>query len=141
MGVLFYELPSPKLIMAAVVRHIARHTNPEKLEWKTLNDDNATSQSAIIWAKNSLPNGDSLRVKEYGIKSLSDNVFPVPSLERGFHYWAIKRTGCDNKWTISTPQIMYIFPALPEIKIPFWVKWILDFKNVFILIKGKGKNF
>lgn len=104
-------------------------TNPEKLEWKNLNDDNATSQSAMIWAKNSLPKSDSSTTKEYPISSISGNIFSTPPLERGFYYWAVKRTGCNNKWTISTPQVMYIFPALPEIKIPFWVKWLLDLKK------------
>src|SRR3989339_1612519 len=37
----FYRLPSPKLIIAAVVRHIARHTNPEKLELP-FNDERKT---------------------------------------------------------------------------------------------------
>ena len=104
-------------------------TNPEKLEWKPLNNDNAVNQSVIIWAKNSFPKRDNLTVREYGITSLSDNVFLIPLLERGFYYWAVKRTGCYNKWTVSTPQVMYIFPALPGIKVPSWAKWLLDFKK------------
>jgi hypothetical protein len=104
-------------------------TNPEKLEWKNLNNDNAVNQSVVMWGKNSFPKGDNLITKEYPISSISGNIFSTPPLERGFYYWAVKRAGCDNKWTISTPQIMYIFPALPEVKIPFWVKWLLDLKK------------
>ncbi|MFA6532687.1 MAG: hypothetical protein WCT22_01680 [Patescibacteria group bacterium] len=104
-------------------------TNPEKFEWKNLNNDNAVNQSIIIWGKNSFPKRDNLTTKEYPISSMSSNIFQIPPLERGFYYWAVKRTGCGNKWTMSTPQVMYIFPALPEVKIPFWVKWILDFKK------------
>lgn len=104
-------------------------TNPKKLEWKTLNLDNAVSQLVVIWNKNSFPKKDDLTIKEFPISSISENIFSTPPLERGFYYWAVKRTGCDNKWTMSTPQVMYIFPALPEVKIPFWVKWLLDLKK------------
>ena len=50
MGVLFYELPSPKLIMAAVVRHIARHTNPGKLG-VYLNDEREAERDKDVYNK------------------------------------------------------------------------------------------
>ena len=102
-------------------------TNPQVLSWKILEKDQGEKNSLIFWPRNNFPKKtDQVFFKEYEVKEASGETFTIPkNLENGFYFWAIKRQGCENqKWTISTPQVFFNHPPLPEIKIPWWVRVI-----------------
>jgi len=104
--------------------------NPQKINWKNpLNIDDAKQISILIWKKNTFPSQDSNNITEIIIPSIKQLSFELPALERGYYFWAIKRTGCEEtKWTISTPRVIYSFPLLSEVKFPYWFKLL---KRIF----------
>jgi len=104
--------------------------NPQEIKWKVLADQGDTTQASILfWKKNSFPSTGNNNITEIKLPDPTQQTYKLPSLEWGYYFWAIKRKGCDGeKWTISTPHVLFSFPALPEVSFPWWFRML---KRIF----------
>lgn len=100
--------------------------NPKTISWRVLDQkDNADKVELTIWKKNTIPTSFDLKVTSYKLQATSKYDVST-SLNAGFYYWSVKRTGCDGtKWTESTPRFFYVSLKLPEVKLKRWIDQLL----------------